>query len=131
MTTKYSISRSLLALAAAVVAFPLAADEPMTVTGQQLYQERVGIADLDLTKWAHRYALRARVHHASERVCIALQGPIGAYDYDFTGGPNAGLNCVDLTYRHARPQMAAAIDRARSGQTMAASLTVRLVARTR
>lgn len=127
MTKTLKIAAPLLAAAAMIAAAPLAADQPMTVTGQQLYQERVAIGDLDLTKWSHRNALKRRVQRASERVCIAAEGPFDANQSGFMDG----ASCTEATYDHTRPQIAAAIDRARSGQALAANLTVRLVTRAR
>ena len=50
MTKTSTIARPLFALAAALVAAPLAAQEPLTVTGQPVVQERVSFADLDLRR---------------------------------------------------------------------------------
>ena len=129
MTKNSILARPLLALAAVLVAAPLAADNGTVVTGQRqsVYQERVSFADLDLTRWGQQQALRRRVHQASERVCIEAEGPINANLRGFNGAPS----CSEATYTHARPQIVAAIGRARSGQLMASNLVISLTARAR
>ena len=57
MTKTSTIARPLLALVAALVAAPLAAEEPMTVTGQPILQEVVSFADLDLRHWSAQRSL--------------------------------------------------------------------------
>lgn len=126
MTKKTLIAAPLLAVAAAFAAAPLAADQPMTVTGQQLYQERVSFADLDLRSWSAQQALRRRVNHASERVCIAAEGPFSA-NIGFMSQPS----CTEQTYQAARPQIAYAIRLAKSGQRMATGLVISAPARAR
>ena len=124
MTRTSQLGRPLLALAAALVAAPLVADAPMTVTGQQLYQERVSFVDLDLRSGWAQQALRHRVREASDRVCIQAVGPIG-YDMGFLP------SCTAATYDDARPQIRTAIARAKAGLPMAMSLVVSGPARTR
>ena len=130
MTQKLLIAAPLLAVAAAFAAAPLAAEEPLTVLGQQqLYQERVSFVGLDLTRWSGQQALRSRVRHASERVCIALEGPFGVSSFSAPGMLDTNITCSDLTYAAARPQIADAIRLAKSGQQMATGLTIRALAR--
>lgn len=120
MTMKSTFASPMLALTASLVAAPLIADDGTVVTGhREVYQERVSFNDLDLTRWGHQRALRNRVHKASERVCIDAEGPLDA-NVGFMGE----ASCTDKTYAHARPQIVAAIDRAKSGQQMALSLVV-------
>ena len=128
MTTKSLICRPLLALTALCTVAPLAAQEPVTVTGspQPVYQERVSFTDLDLRHWSDRQALRSRVHQASERVCIQAEGPFNV-NIGFMGKPS----CTQATYKWARPQIASAIARAKSGQLIAMNLVISLPARAR
>lgn len=117
MIRKCKIDRTLLALAAALATTPLAAQEPMSVTGarQPVYQERVNFVDLDLNKGSAQSALRLRVKSASSRVCQQAEG-------SFHDEPsyNGGLSCDDQTYSDAKPQIRAAIDRAKTGKQLAA-----------
>ena len=94
----------------------------MTVTGQPVYQERVSFADLDLRNSGDRQKLKGRVHRASDRVCIAAEGPIPRYSPSW--GRNGVETCSDLAYDAAHPQIAAAIDRARSGRQLATALII-------
>ena len=126
MIRTFNILSPLLALAAALVAAPLAADEKMTVTGQSLYQERVSFTDLDLRSWWDQQALRRRVYNASERVCIEAERPFDA-DVGFMGQPS----CSETIYADTRPQIRTAIARAKAGQLLATSLVVSGPARTR
>lgn len=129
MTKKSMIAAPLLAVAAMIAAAPLAAETPMTVTGerQPVYQERVSMAGLDLTRWSDQRALRNSVQRASERVCIQAEGPFSANLGGFGGAPS----CTELTYQEARPQIASAISQARSGQLMASNLVISITARAR
>ena len=129
MTTKFTIAAPLLAVAAMIAAAPLAAEVQMTVTGERhpVYQERVSIAGLDLTRWSDQRALRRNVRRASERVCIQAEGPFSANQGGLGGAPS----CTEATYQDARPQIAAVIDRARSGQLMASNLVISITARAR
>ena len=129
MTKKSFIAIPLCAFGAALLAAPVVADQQMTVTGerQSAYQERVSIAGLDLTRWSAQRALRRSVHSASERVCIQAEGPLDANEAGFRGAPS----CTTRTYLEAGPQIAAAIDRARSGQLMATNLVISITARAR
>ena len=125
MTTHNKIVR-LLAFAAAVIAAPLAAEQPVTVTGEPrpVYQERVSFADLDLLQHGHQRMLKRRVQRASNRVCFQA----GETDFPLT----AGDTCPNRTYRVARPEIIAAIRRANSGQPHpATALIVRGPVRTR
>lgn len=120
MTRTFIIASPLCAFAATLVAAPLAAENQVTVKGQPVFQESVSHADLDLTKWAHRNTLRGRVYRASERVCIAAEG-----EFDANLGIMGKPSCTETTYDAARPQIRAAIDRARSRQpVMATNLVV-------
>jgi UrcA family protein len=126
MTKNHAIARPLLALAAALIAAPLAAQDSTTVTGerQPVYQERVSFGDLDLSRAGEQRELRKRVRDASERVCIQAVGPITAYDVGRTGSLNFGMSCIDLTYSDARPHIAAAIASAKSGRQLAVSFVI-------
>ncbi len=129
MTKTSNPIRPLLVLAAALAAAPLAAEEEMLVTGehQPVYQERVSHADLDLRSWSHQQALKRRVHKASERVCIAAEGPLEAN----LGGLYGAPSCTQTTYEDTRPQIRMAIARAKAGQQYAANIVVSGPARTR
>ena len=131
MTTISHIGRPLLALAAALVAAKLVADEQLTVTGQPLYQERVSFADLDLRNSSAQQTLRRRVDNASERVCRDAYGPFTDTDFVPSGSINAGMTCASMTYDDARPQIRVAIARAKAGLQLATSLVVSGPARTR
>jgi UrcA family protein len=112
MTRNSTIARPLFALAAALACAPLAAKEPVVVTGQPVYQERVDFADLDLRQSRARQTLFRRVMRASTEVCIRFEGKINI-DKVMGGARNT---CPNRTYRVARPQIMAAIRRANSGQ---------------
>ena len=122
MIRNSNIALPLFAFAATLVAVPLAAQEPTVVTGahQPTYQERVSFADLDLRQFSKQQTLKTRVRRAADRVCIEAEGPFPSYGYGF----GSDLTCADLTYNHAKPQIVAAIDRARSGQQTAAMTLV-------
>lgn len=128
MIRKSNFSVPLLGLATVLVAAPLAAQEPMTVTGEhrQVYQERVSFADLDLRKWPAQQLLKSRVRRASSSLCFKAEGVI--HDQP---GINGGLSCDDQTYLDARPQIVAAIDKAKSGQPQVAMTFVISAARIR
>ena len=115
MTKNSAIARPLLAVAAALVSTQLAAKEPMVVTGQHrqpVYQEQVEFADLDLRQSRARQALFSRVMQASTNVCIQTEGQINMNRV--LGSPQN--TCPNRTYKAARPQILAAIRRARTGQ---------------
>jgi UrcA family protein len=126
MTTKSILTPPLLALAVAFAAAPSLAADESTVVGerQPTYQERVSYTDLDLRQGSAQSALRIRVRRASERVCIQAEGPLEALQGRLS-------ICNEATYRDARPQITAAIARAKSGQQMAMNLVVSLSARAR
>jgi UrcA family protein len=126
MLTNSTIARPLLALAAALVAVPLAAQDSTTVTGerQPLYQERVSFGDLDLREGQGQRALRKRVWDAAGRVCTQAEGPNYETNNVPYGLPGGGMHCGDLTYKHARPQISAAIRAAKSGQQLAMALVI-------
>lgn len=118
-----TITRPLLALAAAIVSVPLAAKEPVLVTGQQgepFYQEQVSFADLDLRQSRARQLLSRRVMQASTNVCIQAEGRMNMNRV--MGGPEN--TCPNRTYRAVRPQITAAIRRATSSQPHPATALV-------
>jgi UrcA family protein len=119
-----TIARPLLALVAALVSIPLAAKEPMVVTGERghpVYQQRVDFADLDLRESQARSVLVRRVKAAAWAVCIAAEGRQSA---EWALRDPDG-NCPNSTYQAARPQIRAAIDRDNAGQPhQATSLVV-------
>ena len=121
------ITRPLFALTAVILAAPLAAERPLTVTGEPMVQESVSFADLDLREVPARMALVRRVKNAAWAVCIAAEGRQRA---GLAFGDPAG-NCPNSTLRAARPQIRAAIDRARSGQPAIATNLVVSAARVR
>ena len=133
MTKKSFIAIPLCSFGAALLAAPVVAEEPMVVTGehQPVYQQRVSFNDLDLRRWGDQQALRRRVHRASDRVCAEAFGPMGAADIGRPGSRDANMSCADLTYREARPQIIAVIDRARTGQLAAMTLIIAAPARVR
>lgn len=124
MTKNTIIVRSVSVVAASLVALslwtPVVAETPMVVRGDQepVYQERVSFTDLDLRQSGDRRVLKVRVWHAAERVCRQAEGPIA--DIGFGGA----LGCTDLTYNDAKPQIAAAIQNAKSGQRVATALVM-------
>lgn len=69
--------------------------------------EHVAYGDLNLTTRAGREALKLRVSHAVERVCL--------YDAhrSYMLGEPAYTQCAAKSWSHARPQMIGAIYRAR------------------
>ena len=99
----------------------------MVVTGadQPIGQQRVSFADLDLRENAARATLRRRVQSAAGGICNRLGRVAGETDV------NVIWSCADQAYRDARPQISAAIGRARSGESMATSLVVSIPARAR
>ena len=122
MFTKSISVSSPFVLAAVLVAAPLVAQEATVVSGQRqpAYQERVSITDLDLRQGSARQELKVRVSRASKRVCNQAEGPFP--DNGF--GLSSRLSCADQTYNHAKPQIAAAIARAQSGQPQLATAMV-------
>jgi UrcA family protein len=134
MLTNSTIARPLLALAAALLAAPLAAQDSTTVTGERhkLYQERVSYSDLDLNRTGQQRELRNRVRDASHRVCVRADGPNTDSNPIPYGMPDGGRTCADLTYDDARPSIAAAIRAAKSGQPqLATALVIAAPARAR
>jgi UrcA family protein len=127
MTKNLSITRPLFALAAWLVAAPLAAQEPTVVTGerQPAYQERISYADLDLRGWSAQQTLKGRVYRAADRVCSQANGPFSINEI----GLGSSLNCADSTYKATRPQIKAAINQAKAGQNLAAAVVVLRFAR--
>lgn len=115
MITKSAIARPLLAVAAALVSTQLAAREPVVVTGhfaEPVHQQQVSFADLDLRQSRARQALFSRVMQASAKVCLQTEGRMNMNRV--LGG--AENTCPNRTYRVARPQVLAALRRARNGQ---------------
>ncbi|MET0587405.1 MAG: UrcA family protein [Novosphingobium sp.] len=128
MFTKSVIVRLPFVLAAPLVTAPLAAQEPVIVEGQPVIQQAVNYTDLDLRHWSEQQTLKARVHRASENVCAQAYGRSPYSQYGLGSSPS----CSDLTYKAARPQITAAIERAKSGQPQIASeLVIQSPARTR
>ena len=120
MTKNSAIAHSLLAVSAALVSTQLSAKEPVVVTGQHgapAYQEQVNFADLDLRQLKARLTLVRRVMQASTNVCIQAEGRMNMNRV--LGG--AENTCPNRTYRVARPQIMAAIRRAKSGQPQLAT----------
>jgi UrcA family protein len=123
MTRNSSIARPLLTLAVTLVSIPLAAKEPVVVTGERgrlVYQDRVDFADLDLRERQARTVLVRRVMTAAWSVCIAAEGRRSA---EMALGGADG-NCPNSTYRAAQPQIRVAIERAKSGQPQLATALV-------
>ena len=131
MTTKSRIAGPLLTLSAALIAIPLMAEEPMIVEGKPVYQERVSTADLDLREWGAQLTLKRRVHHASERVCLQAEGRFALSGVPGFGPEYSRLTCADLTYADARPQITAAIQRAKAGEKVAMALVIATPVRAR
>ena len=129
MTTKSLFAAPLFAVVAAFAATPATAEQPMTVSGERIYQERVSFNDLDLTKAPHQRELRLRVRTASDRVCVAALGTFAALERVPFGRWNAGMACSDLTYDEARPQIRSAIQQAKSGQLAGSSITILAMAK--
>jgi UrcA family protein len=114
MTKNTTIARSLLTLAAALVTVPLAAREPVVVNAKpasSAYQQEINFADLDLRQSRARVILFQRVMDAAWSVCIEAEGLYGAT----TAVGDSSGNCPNSTYSAARPQITAAIRRAKSG----------------
>jgi UrcA family protein len=108
------ITGPLFTFAAAFLAAPLAAKEPVVVTAQPapaVYQQEVKFADLDLRESRERQTLFQRVMDAAWFVCIEAEGKRSA---ELAYGDSEG-NCPNSTYRAARPQIRAAVRRANSG----------------
>jgi UrcA family protein len=116
MTKTSPFASAPFALAVALVTSPLAAEAPMTVTGQPVIQESVSYDDLDLRKWGAQQTLKARVFRTADRLCARADGPFATNGFGLGSSPT----CSDLTYLDARPQIAAAIQRAKAGQQLAA-----------
>ncbi len=122
MTKTSIIARPLFALA--LVAAPLAAEEPVTVTGQPQLQERVSFADLDLRQWSAQQMLKRRVYRAAEKVCAQAEGPLADSSLGYGSWFLSAPPCTELTYKDARPQIASAVQRAKAGQQLAALAVV-------
>jgi UrcA family protein len=127
-----------LMFAAAVVAFTisatgaLAADQPMVVEGQPNLQERVSYTDLDLRRSPDQRELRGRVRQAADRLCTRIEGAHYKSDIvPYGNGRSAGMNCADIAYRDASPQMRSAITSARTGEQMAMAAIIIRLARAR
>jgi UrcA family protein len=89
----------------AVLAFSqtpaFAEDGPMVVEGKSVFQERVGYRDLDLRVGEDQRILRKRVFAASDRVCVAADGPNYRSNVTMSGSARVpgGLNCCSGRYR--------------------------------
>lgn len=120
--------RPLLMLGLALAATPLAAKDPLIVKAQPLHQQRVSFADLDLREMRARMVLNRRVMDAAWAVCIAAEGLTSAS----RALGSSQNNCPNSTYDAARPQIAAAIRRAKAGQVpLAAAFVVSVPTATR
>lgn len=128
--TKALVAGPMFALGAAFVAAPLMADQPLIVEGQPAYQERVSTSDLDLRKWSEQQKLRSRVHNAANRVCAQAEGSFPQPPLGF-GREESRYSCADLTYEDAKPQISAAIQRAKSGEQLAVTLVITAPVRAR
>jgi len=99
---------SLLAVTPAV-----AKSKPMVVTAQRaadLPTEWVSFRDLDLVAAEHQVALERRVGYAVKKVCRASDQQAQRTLESYT----LYVACSDFAWDGARPQIAAAIDRARA-----------------
>ena len=97
----------------AVPAFAKNGNAPLTVTGTQAEDPdtiRVSYSDLNLTNATDADVLRARVRRAARRACDAI------YDGAML---SQTWGCLDNVRNVANPQIAAAIERAGSGQNLA------------
>lgn len=101
-------------------AFPAHAQQqnPVTVVAHQDQFRRV-VPFGDLTTAAGRRLLIERVSLAVEQVCPAQ---------DEYGVPIDVIDCHDVAWRGARPQIKSAFDRVMSGASMAMSLEITSVA---
>lgn len=90
-----------------------AKSDPVVITGQRigdLPTRRVGFADLNLASAAGQRTLERRVGFAVKQVCFA-----GGHAIDQTVESYANFRgCSDFAWDGARPQIAAAVDRARA-----------------
>lgn len=90
-----------------------AKSDPVVITGQRvsdLPTQRVSFADLNLAAAADQRALERRVGSAVKQVCFA-----GGHAIDQTVESYASFRgCSDFAWGAARPQIAAAVDRARA-----------------
>jgi len=102
----------LLALSAAYSSNAIAEPSQLTVTGETQFQQTVGYGDLDLRDTRSTGILYRRVMKASKEVCIAAEGP-QLSDLSFGIGPSG--NCPISTFRAVRPQIVAALERAKAG----------------
>lgn len=129
MRAKPIIAAPFIAVVALFSASPVFADQPLTVTGPHVFEERVSYIDLDLKQSSQQRVLRTRVLRAADRVCIAAFGKESAREVVPYGHRGAGNDCADFTYASARPQIADAIRNARSGQMAALGITIKILAR--
>ena len=114
MKTLTILLASLSCCLSAAPAFAANNREPLTVTGNQTEDPdtiRVSYRDLRLANAADAGVLRARVKQAAMRRCDALYG--SSFLPMLWG-------CRDAAWRAAAPQIAAAIERAKAGQNLAA-----------
>jgi len=107
---------------ALVAATPGQARDPqLTVIAPAKHTARVAYRDLDLRDSQGIAVLKARVDEASLEVCEATSFPVLM---DMVGRSN----CIQNARIEARPQVAAAIERARSGQTVALNAAIQVSA---
>jgi UrcA family protein len=101
-----------------VPAFAQTGDAPLTVTGSKADDPdtiRVSYADLDMASPADVAMLQTRVRTAARRTCDAM----------YAGSMlEMSWACRDVVAAVAKPQIAAAIERARTGQDLAARAVV-------
>lgn len=127
--TRHALMLSLAGLIVGVPALPAIGQDNLVVRGepeQEVFQERVSYAELDLRNGGDQRTLRRRVSAASERVCRQAVGPLP--DYGIGWGPEAGMTCVDLTKKDAQPQIRSAIRRAKAGEQLAVSGSISVMA---
>ena len=121
--TQAFVRLSLALSAASLLAFsPASARNPtVTVVAPAVHTERVSFADLNLRDTGAKALLQARVDAASLKVCKAT-------DYPVLLDMVERSNCIVNARISARPQVAAAIARAASGQALALNTAIRVSA---
>jgi UrcA family protein len=124
MNRTTSLGACALGLILALSPVSAAAQGPVIVQGRQAddgyKHERVSFADLNLTSEAGAKALHERIKGASGRVCEGVDGWYGK------GMPVSWGHCRSVTYEVVKPTVDTVIARARSGQAVATSITIRL-----
>lgn len=115
------VAVALPALALLASAPAQARDPQLTVIAPAKNTARVSYRDLDLRDVQAVAILKARVDEASLKVCEATDFPVLM---DMVGRSN----CIYNARIEARPQIARAIDRAHSGQTVALNAAIQVSA---